>query len=62
MADSKIRYRLKSRIRNPGYVTAEEVIGVRNPNYDEDNIYDETLRQIPGLRREIRMGNYILGS
>jgi len=53
--------RLKTRSKARGFITAEEVIGIRNPDYDEDNIYAETLRQIPGLGREIRIGYYILG-
>jgi len=48
-----------------GFVRAEEVIGVRNPVYDEDNINFETAR-IYGLipvdtlagRRDSSIGNY----
>ena len=53
--------RLNARRKNSGFVRAEDVIGVRNPDYDEDNIRYETLRQFPALSREIRIGNYILG-
>ncbi len=53
--------RLRVRSRTRGFVRAEDVIGVRNPDYDEDNIRNETLRQFPALLREYRMGAYILG-
>ena len=39
---------------NKGYVTAEEVIGVRNPTYDEDNIAFETFLVFPFLRVPLR--------
>ena len=47
--------------RKQGFVSAESVIGIRNPDYDKDNIRYETLRQFPSLLRDIRAGNYILG-
>jgi cellobiose-specific phosphotransferase system component IIB len=44
-----------------GYVRAEEVVGVRNPTYNEDNLQVETLRMMGDLRRIQAVDVILLG-
>ena len=60
--ESRLPKKSRSKPKNKGYVLVEDVIGVRNPRYNEDNIDHETmmwaLKEYPSLRMELIMGRY----
>jgi len=50
-----------TKFRHKGFIKAEDIIGVRNPRYDEDNIAFETAKLYypPGILRSTQnIGHY----
>lgn len=46
----------KDNLKDKGFVNAEDIVGKRNPRYDEDNVVAETSELVFGVKSKITLG------